>query len=122
MDIRPELLREIGGAGRKVIVVPGRDEHRTADGGEKRLERLERIAINSRAVKQVARQQHQVAPLGIGRERFERDALLGAALRRLLRREGGKARIQMEIARLQYSNHAPPPFLRSGSDRFRRQR
>ena len=120
MDIFAPILRQVGRTARHEIVVAGRDEDRRVQRGEERLERVERVAVDPCAVEQVARQQHEVAPMALFGKPGKRLPLFGAALHRQLRRQRGKRGVQMQVCRVQELNHSASPFPFSGTARWRR--
>ena len=90
-------------------MVAGRDKNGAAASLQRGPERLERVTVDTGAVKQVARQQHGRAALGQRGQPLEHEPLLGAALGGLLRRQGRKGGIKMQIRRMQQLNHGYPP-------------
>ena len=109
MDILRPAVFQVRRAGQQSIVVAGRDKNGAAAGRQRGPERLERVTVDTGAVKQVARQQHGRAALGQRGQPLEHEPLLGAALDGLLRRQGRKGGIKMQIRRMQQLNHGYPP-------------
>ena len=89
---------------------------------QKRRRGVERVAVDARAVEEIARQQHEVAVRGKLRQPVERGALLAAALGGLCAGQRRKGGVQMQIRRMQDFNHAPSPSLRRRSGRSGRRR
>ena len=90
MDIVSPRFRQVGRALGQIIVVAGRNKNLRPNRGKKAFQRIEGIAVDPCAVKQIARQQHKVASLTKLCQLFQNAALFASALRCLFRRQGGK--------------------------------
>lgn len=99
--LRP-FSRPVGGACGRVVMVSRRNDDLRAAGRKRPRKRLDRLRIDVIAVKEVARQQHQSAVIRVGqlRQLHGNGALLLPALRRALRAQAGKRRVEMQIRRM----------------------
>ena len=102
-----------------MVVIPGGNKDLRAAVGEKLPQGIKRIAVDAGAVKQVAGEQHGVASVRTAQaaQRLQGKALLLPPPRRTICGQRGKGGIQMEVRRVQQSNHAGSPFLRRYSGR-----
>ena len=119
---RPEKMnvpRPVPGVGAlrpEGIVVARGQEDRYRHGGQGLLHSLRRLRVDP-AVKEVAGEQHEIRPPGPNglRQSPHELPLLPAALCRLLRRQGGKGAVQMEVRRVdEFQHRIPPQFCSSG--------
>lgn len=109
------------------IMVARGDKNLRRAFGQGLAQLVDGIAIDCAGIKEIPGQQHQAAarPAAEAGEKLQQLAGLQAARRRLLRRQPGKGRIQMQVRRVQqldWLNHRERPARRRGICRRLHQR
>ena len=103
-----------------MIVISRRNKDLGLDTVKEPMESLERIAVDPRAVKQIAAEQQQITAAAQLRKLQKRLPLFPTALRRLLRRQSGERRVQMQVGGVDQLNHGRPPSRPLCSGPYRR--
>ena len=115
MDV-PRPVPGVGALRPEGIVVARREENRHRHLRQGLLHGLHRFGVGL-SVKEIAGEQHEIrlpGPNGLRQSPHELP-LLPPALRRLLRRQGGKGAVQVEVRRVdEFQHRIPPQFCSSG--------
>ena len=102
------IVRQIRAARGKIVVVARREKDLGAQTGQRAGQRRDRLGIRVIRVKEIAREQHEIARVRIRRvgERLQKLQLLFAPDCRLRGAERGEGRIEVQIGRVQKFYHS----------------